>query len=258
MRSHKVTRGCGRRVLGGVYLSVPLDKERGTPLDAFLLCPPKPMNAEELRLEPIGVRFIVSHGVTHVVDWVGASHYPNVADMIAEIRRHGASRRISRTADFSRLTPESRLILVHERAIITNADALRNVLRDEEVERRPDATGWAPARACPAKRIEHMAIPIDGEQPEFMCQSLYWEDIEGGEPVLDPAVCWRTVDRTIGDTVYRARRQPDDLKLSYALGAFAMLPIGHISVIHDPEGGRHLAAIERAKRSSLPVVVEEE
>lgn len=252
-----IERGCGRRQKGGVYLSTPVS-DRGVPLESFLLCPPRPVDRAALRLEPIGVQLVEIGGVTHVFDIVGRTHYPNVADMIAELKRYGASRRIAGSTDFRRLTAESRLVLLHERAIIANADRLLAVLRDEERERRPDATGWTPLRLCPAKRVDHMAIPIDDPQPNLMCQALYWEDIEGGEAVLDPAVPWRTVDRQVGSTSYRARRRPDDLDLAYELGIFAILPIHHIAVIRDPEGGRHHAAFDKANQGGLDVIVEDE
>jgi len=254
---HKVVRGCGRRQKGGTYITIPTG-ERGVPLDDFLPCPPRPVDAERLRIEPIGVQLIDVGGVTHVFDWVGSTHYPNVADMIAEMRRYGVSRRIATNTDFSRLSKASKLFLLHARALIRNAGQLRSILRDDVVERRPEATGWSPLAGCPARRMEHMAIPVEGPQPDEMCQALYWEDVEGGETVLDPQVPWRSVDRTVGSTTYRARRRPDGFTPDYQLGIFAILPIHHLTVINDPEGGRHIAALERARRSGLPVEIENE
>lgn len=251
-------RGCGRRKRGAVYLEVPLSS-RGKPLDAFLLCPPQPIDAAALRLEPRGVR-LVQHGErTHVFDWVGASHYPNVADVIAEIRRHGVSRRISANVDFSQLTPGSCLVLVHARAIIADPVPLRDILRVEAVEQAPGWPVWSPRASCPQRVPAHSEMPVSEPSPGFMCQSLYWETVEGGDVVLDPAVPWRTVDRTIGETTYRARRTPEGLpELTYALGAFAMLPIGQITVIRDPDGGTHEAPFERAQQSDLPVTLDDE
>jgi hypothetical protein len=76
--------------------------------------------------------------------------------------------------------------------------------------------------------------------------------------VLDPAVPWRTVDRTVGSTSYRARRRPDEFEPVYELAIFAMLPIHHISVIRDPEGGRHITNADRARAANLPVEIEDE
>jgi hypothetical protein len=236
---------------------VPLS-DRGVPLENFLTCPPRPVDREALRLEAIGVQLIEIGGVTHVFDIVGRSHYPNVADMLAELKRYGASRRIASSTDFVCLTPESRLVLIHERAIIRNAFRLREILRDEELVRRPDAIGWTPLRLCPAKRLDHTAFPTDDPQSGVMCQSLYWEDVQDGEAVLDPAVPWRTVDRRVGSTSYRARRRPGEFEPEYELAVFAMLPIHHIAVIRDPAGGRHITNGDRARAADLPVVFEDE
>ena len=60
-------------------------------------------------------------GVTHVLDIVGRQHYPTVLAFVDEARRMGISRRISRNSDFSRITPASRLLLLHPHADIANA-----------------------------------------------------------------------------------------------------------------------------------------
>ncbi len=195
-------RGCGRRQKGACYLTVPVaEKGQGTPLDTFLLCPPRPVDAEALRLSPMGVRLHELGGITHVFDWVGASHYKNVADVIAESRRSGVSRRISRMSDFSRLGPGSCLLLLHERALIENAADYWSELRNEARELLPPhADIWQPRHRCPKKLWEHVNIPMEPPMPAEMCQALYWEDVEGGDVVLDPAVPWRSVDRTVGST----------------------------------------------------------
>ena len=253
-------RGCGRRQKGACYLTVPVaEKGQGTPLDTFLLCPPRPVDAEALRLSPMGVRLHELGGITHVFDWVGASHYKNVADVIAESRRSGVSRRISRMSDFSRLGPGSCLLLLHERALIENAADYWSELRNEARELLPPhADIWQPRHRCPKKLWEHVNIPMEPPMPAEMCQALYWEDVEGGDVVLDPAVPWRSVDRTVGSTTYRARRRPDGIEPVYRLAAFAMLPIHHLTVINDPEGGRHEAALDAARESGLSVELEDE
>ncbi|GGR15842.1 hypothetical protein [Deinococcus ruber] len=68
--------------------------------------------------------FLDQAGVTHVLDWVGEGHYPEIADFIEEARLKGVSRKISHTAPISGLTKDSRLFLVHPRAAIRNADQL--------------------------------------------------------------------------------------------------------------------------------------
>jgi hypothetical protein len=56
-----------------------------------------------------------------VLDIVGREHYPTVLAFIDQARRMGISRRISRNSDFSKITPASRLLLLHSHADIANA-----------------------------------------------------------------------------------------------------------------------------------------
>ena len=58
------------------------------PLDNFLLCPPRPVD-QAAPPKPIGVQLIEIGGITMSSTRVGASHYPNVADVIAELRDMG-------------------------------------------------------------------------------------------------------------------------------------------------------------------------
>lgn len=223
-----VVRGCGTRVAGGVYAEIPLAVD-GVPLDHFLICPPQPLDAEAMRLSPRGVSLIEREGVWHVIDWIGSEHYPNVADLIAEARRHGISRRLPRNLDFGKLTGESRLLLAHNRAHMDNADDLRRVLDNEAVERVKDGHRSASAlRArCPQGKVAHLT--------EGMCHALFYDDVEGGEAVLDPAVPWRTVERTVGDTTYRARRRPEGFTPRYGLAIFMSVPLARLTVINDPD-----------------------
>ena len=145
--------------------------------------------------------------MTHVVDWIGASHYPNVADWIEETIRFGVSRRISRATSFERLTRESRLILIHPRAWLDNAAeyfaAREQARRDyaaREQARRDYAANALPW--CPKHLTDHVqAIP------PTMCSSLWWEDIEGG--VERPGKPPRSVTRTMPSFSYHAWRRPD-------------------------------------------------
>ncbi len=114
-------RGCGRRVQGGVYWECGLDPD-GAPLEEFLIDPPTPIPAG-LTITPRGVSLIRIGGVAHVVDWVGAAHYPNVLDFVSEVGRLGLSRRLPATLDFAQLVPASRILLVHARARVENAAA---------------------------------------------------------------------------------------------------------------------------------------
>lgn len=95
-----VPRGCGERKQTAVYCEVGMGPG-GRPLEDFLICPPQKINPAELGVRPIGVRLVQHQAVWHTLDWMGSEHYPNVADMVEEVRRFGLSRRLPRTLDFS-------------------------------------------------------------------------------------------------------------------------------------------------------------
>lgn len=135
-----VPRGCGVRSPGGVYLECGLSKN-GSPLEAFLVDPPVPppkgKGKEELANKPqLWIRtarsnsddpateYVVMHPGTEqpIVDiliWIGAEHYPHVADYIEEGRRYGFSRKLNPNLDLSQLTRSSRMILLHPYALNT-------------------------------------------------------------------------------------------------------------------------------------------
>lgn len=260
-------RGCGVRHRGAIYVEVPTSRS-GRPLEDFLVCSPVPVDAEAMRLEPRGVSLIErpsAEGVYDIYDWIGSTHYPNVADVLAEGRRLGFSRRVARTLDFARIGPDTRLILLHSRAHMRNAHELRRALLHEARERMGDGhteRGQVIRASCPKAVPGHTDIHDLGRRGAplvtEMCQALYQDDVGGGELVLDPAVPWRTVERQIGETVYRARRRPDGFVPDYQVAIFAVLPIGHITVIRDPEGGTHIDALDRAKRAGIDVELEDE
>ena len=147
-------RGCGTRHPGGAYLAVPLGPG-GSPVEAFLIDPPVAVDAQALGLAAVGTTMIERDGgVTHVLDVVGREHYPTVAGFVDEARRLGISRRISKTAAFGRLTPDSRLLLLHPHALIANA-----------AEFPPTGS------RCPCGVEEHLAEGFGD-----MCVRLWWEE----------------------------------------------------------------------------------
>ena len=115
-----VSRGCGTRTSGGVYLECGTGYG-GRPLEFFLADPPIPLTCDT----KLGVQLIERDGVVHVLDWIGEQHYPNCADFLEEGRRLGFSRRISKTLDLSRLSAESRILIVHAKGLVVNYQALR-------------------------------------------------------------------------------------------------------------------------------------
>lgn len=255
MQSKSVIRGCGTRHRGAVYAEVPLSS-RGVPLDTFLICPPTVIDPDELRISARGVTLIERDGTTHVIDWIGREHYPNVADFIAEARRHGISRRLPRNLDFGKLTSRSRLLMVHPRAHMNNSAELRDALQREAAERAQDGrrNNVVIRASCPKDIPSHTGVG-EGE----MCQALFYDDVQGGDVVLDPAVPFRTVERTIGDTTYRARYRPEGVYLDYAPAIFMSVPIAQLTVIDDPDDPEGVQeSLRRARESGIDVELEDE
>ena len=146
-------RGCGYRQPGAAYLAVPLGPG-GRPVEEFLIDPPIGIDDPgRLGLSAVGVALVERDGATHVLDIVGREHYPTVASFIDEARQMGISRRVSRTIDFSRITPASRLLLLHPHADIANALEFPTQAR------------------CPCHVPEHLA---DGYAE--MCARLWWQE----------------------------------------------------------------------------------
>jgi hypothetical protein len=118
-----VLRGCGERTPGGVYIECGLSPV-GRPFEDFLLDPPLALPAglgsEALPNKP---QFWTDSATdtVHLVIWIGAEHYPYLADFVEEARRFGISRKLSphllERPEFARLSLSSRMILAHPCAL---------------------------------------------------------------------------------------------------------------------------------------------
>lgn len=234
-------RGCGTRLAGDAY-AVTQTSPAGLPLEAFLIDSPVVVDPESLGLKPLGVTLIDmpdddGNLVTHVVDWVGATHYENVADFVEEARLYGTSRKLPVNLPFHRLSEKSRILLAHPRAYIENAEDYY----------RAHSGPWS----CMTRRADHAAAHPSSP----MCISLCWHDVQGGDPVDPQNRASRSVVRRMPSFEYAAERRPDGVTPVYALALFASFPISRIEVVEDKKGGRHKRAFQAAAKSSLPVVV---
>ncbi len=230
-------RQCGYRKKGGVYLTVPTS-ENGLPIEYFLLDPPLAVELDALGIGPRGVHLIEKEGVWHVFDVVGQENYPNVCDVIEEARYWGISRRCE-LADYSSLTAESRLVLLHQRAFIRNfADYPPQFSEQERRDFR-----------CPKNKH-----PIDSL--EGMCAGLWRHDlVEGIEPVNNDPSYRRRLECGV---VYTGYRRPRDIEPEYQYAIFGIFPIGQIEVVADPDDETHEKKLERARQAQLPVRLVEE
>jgi hypothetical protein len=251
-RPSLLPRGCGERKEGGIYAECGLSKW-GLPVEHFLVDPPQVVEMDALGLTAIGVKLIEVNGVWHVFDVVGSEHYPNVADLVEEVRILGASRRLAKTLDFSRLTSESKLVLLHRRAQIENAGEYVSALGAWM------PTGWH----CPKHLPEHESPPL----PPAMCAGLWWVDVEGGATPsqvgrhLTPSLCGvsdasllTAVTRHMPSFSYDAWARPVGIQAQYRLAIFMVLPITNLAVIRAKDGS-HEESRQAAERARLPVEV---
>lgn len=245
MHSPMMERGCGRRKKGAIYSNCPLG-EGGTPIEEFLIDPPQRLTLE---LAPQGVQIFEAEGVAHIIDWVGSSHYPNVADFVEEVRRMGMSRRLPKTLAFERLTLESRHFLVHSRAIVAHP----------EMYRREDAMPKDGHR-CPKALAMHQAAVEPGTLRSPMCAGIWWEDLDPFGAFVEPDVPGsRVVTRKIPCGTYEGLCSPGDPKArEYVAGIFAGFPIWNLQVVRDPDGGSHNAAADAAARAGLEIEIVDE
>jgi hypothetical protein len=128
-KADPVSRGCGDREPGGVYVESGLSS-KGRPLEEFLVDPPLPIpegldlvNKPQTwqRMLPSGEPALDVDGlpIFDLLIWVGAEFYTYCVDYLEETRRFGASRRLNPNLDLSLLSKSSRLILAHPLVINT-------------------------------------------------------------------------------------------------------------------------------------------
>lgn len=230
-------RQCGSRKKGGVYLTV-ATSPYGRPLEDFMCCPPVPVDLDELGIGPRGVHLIERDGDIHVLDVVGEKFYPNALDIMKE----GAFMNFSRRAegiDYSRLTSNSRLVLIHKRAHIENYYEYPALFTDEERGRF----------CCPVGRHQ-----LDENGLSEMCIGLWEHDLEEGidweqhvelSTIGLRAPMERKLECGISYTGFGRPIQVDRVP-KYAV--FISLPIGGIEVIEDPDDQTHIAKLEEASK----------
>ncbi len=236
-----VPRGCGTRKAGGVYIEVGTTVGLGKQLEAFLCDPPVPMTTDC----KVGVELIERNGVVHILDWVGAKHYPNCADFLEEGRVLGFSRLISKNLDLSRLTAESRILIVHARGLVTNHGALRPHMPEPYNDAFRDGRR-KPAHEHHCGHLEKTAIPghHTPHPHKHACSRDLWtlppaSRAEDGSP---PRYL-----RDFASVSYEVfPLSPDAPAAATTPALVASLPITNVSVV-KAQGGAHQKTVERVK-----------
>lgn len=237
-----VARACGERVEDGFYLCCGLGVG-GRPLEEFLFCQPlKIPDGLVISARGVSMHQDPETKVWHVFDHIGVNNYPNVADMVEELRRFGMSRRVQKNLDFGLLTPgRSKVYMVHARAYIEN-------FADYYVAQ---PGGW---KDCP--KMKH-----DPDEDEVFCSRLWWEDIEGGDATYDEDEPGsgpgdRRVTRHLPSLVYTGLMRPEDVTPVYEKRVFAGIPITALTIIRGKNTKQNLRRVEKDRRIDLPVVLE--
>ncbi len=219
-----VPRGCGEREEDGIYWELGTGAG-GNPLEDFLIDPPFPIEG----VSALGVTWHQHEetGVWHLIDWIGSQYWPNPADWLEEVRRFGVSSRLPSTLEFERLTPESRLLIVHAHGFLENAHELLNF--------QP-----APAYRCPLVKDPH--------SPGEHCASLHWLTLEREEGDDHPQM----VERQMPSFHYKAQALPPGFAPKWRPAVIASFPCSRLVVVAGEKTEDRLAAMQK---STLPTAV---
>lgn len=223
-----VKRECGVRYENAVYWELDFGPS-GCPVEDFFFDPPRRVPPDVLESIPhIGVHWVQRNGVWHLVDRVGLKYYPNPSDVFEETARLGLSRRLPKNLDFSRLTRESRLLLVHDRGWIENWDQW------------PD-----PPYVCP----NHRHTPA---RDSLCCMGMWWEALTHAESVGDSP---RSAVRHMATFDYTGRRCPDDVTPEYWPAFIASFPATRLAVIQGSQSAELVERVSVARVSVAEVAV---
>lgn len=215
-------RECGPgRTAGSIYVECGLSLT-GVPIEQYLHDPPIPVDPVQLGLSAQGVTIITdAQGTKHILDLVGASHYPYPCDFIEEARVMGVSRKVPKNTDLTGITGASMLILVHSRASVVNAQAV----------------SAASGLLCPNAR----------HQPGDDCAGLHWVVPEPNSGPDRRALKCGSYELT------PRRPGAPTPKLQHAF--FMAVPITAMTIIANHDGSVDEAAKKAASRAGVPVSV---
>lgn len=284
-----VPRGCGERVPDGIYAECGLGPN-GRPLEDFLVDSPLPL-PDGLDRRALANKAQVWEdprtGIYHLVIWVGAEHYPYVADYVEEVRRYGASRRVGSMVDLSRLTPGvSRMIMVHPLARVVNwADISKPAECAKDIAGHDDAvTLFRPVDFAPALTWEEKLARVHGLDTSEL-EELARRDMAGetvtmapiGARVLatpDAGPClfkaWELIPaaagervgemdggrqlytRTHASTTYTYEPTGEDTGASFEPGIFAALPLHGFALVKNRDGSLDERRAAKLDGSGMP------
>jgi hypothetical protein len=188
-KADPVSRGCGDREPGGVYIESGLSS-KGRPLEEFLVDPPLqiPEGLDLINKPQIWQRMLPSGEpaldgdelpIYDLMIWVGAEFYPFCVDYLEETRRFGASRRLNPNLDLSLLSTSSRMILAHPLVINT---AWQEQSPPESCKRE------VPGHDTSITESDHVVVEAINVSNGEMIAGPHLQDLENGTEALLPLV----------------------------------------------------------------------
>jgi hypothetical protein len=210
--------------VGGLYIHSPglrklYGRDLGKVLGDLIQDPPVEIdNPSHWGLSPQGVKVIqdATTGIYHAWDWIGASHYPNAADIWMQAIEKDDNGRLPITKDLEKLTPfQSYRVLVHPRGSLTK-DVAKFKQTRIPIEGIPECF-------LPEGDYRDMHTDVDSEQ---MCSSLWWQMCIGNK-IEDSAY----VSVEVGDLVYQASSIPKGYDPVWQLAMIGKLPISELHYV---------------------------
>lgn len=240
-----MSRRCGSRIAGGVYVEVPLSAT-GLPLEDFL-CDPARLIPDELELSTRGMILRTAEDGSQILyDWIGANNYPNVLDFVEEVRAMGLSRRIQSNFDFSQLNGKTKYCAVHPRGYVANETWYRQFNQEHPILGKDGVERTAP---WPCPRGIHSIDHIE----DFPCSAVWWNDITPGHGRATDIDRIVMVDQPSGKP-YVAMQRPNGIVPIYEAAIVMVLPLRKLTVIRG-EDGEHEKPLQAASKVGKGVQV---
>lgn len=195
------------------------------PWQYFIQDPPLEINPDDFGMSAQGLGIEkLSDGYYHVFDWIGASFYPNPADIIEEAFQQYGSTLTRIEKRLGLLTPgKSKRFLCHPSGYLDDYADIK-ILKDQFIELDQMGT-------------DHCFLP-KGEQrdrhvedPYEMCAMLHWQHVMPMDSVDN-----RIGRRIIGDSQYISATPPDGKQMKGHLAIVAWLPIDEFHIVDSPDG----------------------
>ena len=254
MLTGKCVRGCGTRDRGGTYLCSG-QSLNGQPIESFIMDPAKLWPGEWHR----GFTIVQGRGCNHVAIFISKEDYPSPWSFVEEVRRFGASRKVTPHFPFHLLTPGcSRMLFVHNWGYIDKelhpwGIADRDAPLDKHCRVANDIEGW--------KYTEPGWHPVsEGEEENKTACTFFHQDLAwwlhqqfdtanyvkgpGGSTLYTikmPGFSFKGIAALPGFEIYT---NPVKLKEFLFPGIFLSLPLTHIEYPHLK--GKSAEAVNKA------------